>query len=111
MTDRISRSDLDNAFKSHVETLTRHDLIPPGLEVQMSTGSRNAGVSFSLYCVGTDRSVDGWSGHRRPPVGDDFLGMTTREAYVELTARTRIIGDTIHALGDRVESDIRPAVD
>jgi hypothetical protein len=33
------------------------------------------------------------TGHYSPPVGDDFLGMTKRDAYNNLTARTRVLWD------------------
>jgi hypothetical protein len=47
-------------------------------------------------CAGT--KLERCSGHYRPPVGDDFLGMTKSEAYETLTARTRAIYDTAAAV-------------
>jgi hypothetical protein len=47
-------------------------------------------------CDGTKLEVS--SGHYRPPVGDDYLGGSAREAYNELTSRTRTIYDAAHAL-------------
>ena len=47
-------------------------------------------------CHGSGREI--CSGHFNPPIGDDYLGMTAREAYDELTSRTRTIYDTAAAL-------------
>lgn len=48
------------------------------------------------WCHGT--KIEMCSGHARPPIGDDFLGMTKREAFDELTSRTRAVYDTAAAL-------------
>lgn len=47
-------------------------------------------------CHGTKREI--CSGHNNPPVGDDYLGMTAREAYDALTSRTRAIYDVASAI-------------
>jgi len=47
-------------------------------------------------CNGT--KIETCSGHAKPPVGDDYLGMTKREAYETLVARTGAVYDTATAL-------------
>lgn len=47
-------------------------------------------------CHGT--KIETCTGHNKPPIGDDYLGMTTREAYETLTERTRTIYDTAAAI-------------
>lgn len=53
-------------------------------------------------CNGT--RIEKNSGHHRPPVGDDYLGMTKRDAFEALVTRTRHIYDIITAQSESSES-------
>ena len=97
MSDRITRKDLDNAHRAHVETLTRHDLIDPDAgRLVLNIGSKTYGNAYRLAWIPT-----GETGHYNPPIGGDFLGMTARDAYDRLTERTRTIQDVFWRLDDR----------
>lgn len=96
--ERITRKDLDNALAAHVDCLARVGITYDG-RLDLDIGSLTYGRAYRLYRTGAARP-DGTtcSGHYSPPVGDDYLGMTAREAYETLTARTRAIYDTAWAL-------------
>lgn len=47
-------------------------------------------------CHGTKVAL--CTGHYRPPVGDDFLGMTVRDAYDNLTTRNAVLWDVARHL-------------
>ena len=118
--DRITRKDLDQALERHVAALAHVGIVYDGRLV-LSIGSKTYGNAYRLNltgvmdrCQGRPRTVthDGChecggtresrsSAHYRPPVGDDYLGMTAREAYDTLTARTRTIYDTARAISGR----------
>lgn len=105
MTDRITAQDLRDALAAHVETLERCGITYGG-RLEIDEGSKTYGRAFRLYRTGYPvRDLDGserlTTGHANPPIGSDFLGMTKREAYETLTARTRTIADVADALGVR----------
>ena len=100
MTRRITNADLDRALASHVGTLNRYKLLPEFANLGLSYGSKTYGRAFRLFVTYTD-GRPGWSGHHRPPIGDDYLGMTKAEAYEALTSRTRHIGDVFHVLAQK----------
>lgn len=89
MSDRITRTDLTNAHRAHVECLRRHGLIGADDRLDLEVGSKTMGIGYRLSWVGTSTMPPS-------PIGGAFLGMTTREAYYELTTRTRVIGDVFH---------------
>ncbi len=118
-SDRITQADLDRALASHVETLDRVGITYDG-RLGIDVGSKTYGRAYRLYLTGkldvcqarpwSDKEHDGCtacngtrlarcSGHYRPPVGSDYLGMTKREAYETLTTRTRTIAETAHEIG------------
>ena len=94
MADRITRDDLAHALASHAACLSRCGLLDPDAgRLALDEGSRTYGRAYRLAWVPT-----GETGHHRPPVGGDYLGMTAREAYDELTGRTSLIYDVVTAL-------------
>lgn len=96
--ERITNEDLDQALKVHNDVLRHHGLLSdPAAKLGLDHGSKTYGRAFRLFVTYTD-DRPGWSGHHRPPVGDDFLGMTKRDAYEALTARTRHISDVFYVL-------------
>lgn len=130
--DRITSKDLARALEGHVTALEKCGIKYDGRLI-LSEGSKTYGNAYRLNltdfpnhcqnrqwdeqsasyakivwdhtdcerCHGT--KIEKCSGHSRPPVGDDYLGMTAREAYDALTARTRSIYDVATAL-DRGKS-------
>jgi hypothetical protein len=102
MGDRITSADLKQALQNHVDTLARCGITYEG-RLGIDEGSKTYGRAFRLYLTGymvpdDNGGVRPTTGHGRPPVGDDFLGMTRAEAYETLQARTRAIADTVYAL-------------
>jgi hypothetical protein len=95
----VTMSDLRRALEAHIECLARCGITYNG-RLGLDEGSKLYGRAFRLYRTGY--MIDGrpTTGHGRPPVGDDFLGMTKREAYETLTARTRAIYDTAAAVAE-----------
>ena len=116
---QITIEDVRRAFKAHVECLEACGIVYDGRLV-LSEGSKYYGNAYQINLTDKmDRcQARPWndptnhggcaacggsgmarcSGHYRPPVGDDFLGMTKREAFETLTARTRAIYDTHTAM-------------
>lgn len=95
--ERITNEDLARALTAHDGALRSNGLMPESAKLGLDHGSKTYGRAFRLFVTYTD-DRPGWSGHHRPPVGDDFLGMTKRDAYEALTARTRHISDVFHVL-------------
>ena len=86
MSDRITRTDLTNAHRAHVACLRRHGLIGEDDRLGLEVGSKTMGIGYRL-------SWSGESSGLPSPIGGDFLGTTTTEAYRELVTRTRVIDD------------------
>lgn len=115
MSDRITTADLDRALTAHRDCLDACGITYEG-RLGLDHGSATYGRAFRLYrtaypypcqerrddhtdcprCAGT--GTETCSGHARPPIGDDYLGMTKREAYDELVHRTGLIYDTHRAI-------------
>lgn len=111
--ERITKADLKRAIYAHVNALAYAGIAYDG-RLGLQEGSKPNGIAYRLYrtdvmdrcqarawneshegcerCGGTGMAK--CSGHYAPPIGSDFLGMTAREAYAALTART----DTIYAV-------------
>ena len=62
--------------------------VPDGMSASVVPGCER--------CHGT--GIETCTGHRRPPIGPDFLGMTAREAWENLTARTGVMYDMADAM-------------
>lgn len=112
-------TDLKRALDAHIECLARCGITYDG-RLGLDEGSKLYGRAFRLYRTGylvpcdhigvlldafisecTACDANGMrptTGHARPPVGDDYLGMTKAEAYETLTERTRAIYDTATAV-------------
>ena len=72
------------------------------MRVGLDHGSKHYGRAFRVYLTGIqaeDGSYPQGSGHGRPPAGDDFLGMTKRDAFNALADRARALEDVAYALG------------
>jgi hypothetical protein len=98
----ITTKDLAAVLARYVRACERFDLIPEGMRVGLDHGSKTYGRAFRVYLTGIqaeDGSYPQGSGHGRPPAGDDFLGMTKREAFRALADRARALEDVAYALG------------
>jgi hypothetical protein len=94
-SERITMTDLRRALEQHVNALAAAGITYEG-RLGINEGSKTYGRAFRLYRTGIDRG-EPTSAHYRPPVGDDYLGMTKRDAYDELTGRTRVLWDVAAA--------------
>jgi hypothetical protein len=97
MTERITRERLESALTAHVATLTRYGLFDPDTgRIVLDIGSKTYGRAYRLAFI-----ANGETGHRRPPVGSDYLGMTAREAHAEIVGRTSLLHDVFYVLGQQ----------
>ena len=97
-----TKANVEAAFGRYVKACQRLGLIPEGMQVGLDHGSKTYGRAFRVYLTGVraeDGSYPQGSGHGRPPAGDDFLGMTKRDAFEALADRARTLEDVAHALG------------
>jgi hypothetical protein len=89
-------TELRQSFARYVKWCDRYGLIPKGYRVVLDEGSKLYGRAYRIALTG-ERAPDGtWpngTGHGRPPVGDDYLGMTKDEARRTLDAYTSAIID------------------
>jgi hypothetical protein len=99
-TTTITARDVGAAFRRYERACKLHDIIPEGMHLALSTGSKTYGTAYRVNLTGdrvtdTDGNVSypHGSGHWPPPAGDDFLGMTRREAYDKLCAYASVIED------------------
>lgn len=100
----VTDKDLDAVLARYVRACKRLDLIPEGMRVGLDHGSKTYGRAFRVYLTGIraeDGSYPQGSGHRQPPAGRDFLGMTKREAFNVLAERAWALEDVAYALGLR----------
>jgi hypothetical protein len=106
--DRITMDDLRRALEQHAAALAAAGITYDG-RLGIDEGSKTYGRAFRLYRTGylmpdRDGTMTPTSGHGNPPVGSDYLGMTKREAYDELTGRTRVLWDVAAARRDQATS-------
>lgn len=100
MTERITTQDLEGVLSRYVRACDRLGLLPDGcFRVGLTYGSKTYGNAFRVYLVRI-RSEDGSyccpeddSYYGPPPAGNDFLGMTKREAFNTLADRARVLED------------------
>ena len=96
MTHPVTIDDLRNAVERYANICTRLGLVPEGSHIGLDEGSQLYGRACRLYVTG-NRADDGTypngSGHSRPPLGDDYLGMTKRDAYHAIQERISVLHD------------------
>lgn len=116
MSDTITNADLANMLERYKRALDSVGIqLREGERLVLSTGSKTYGIAFRLNvtgargaCILTDENIgteddctthghEGSTGHGRPPVGDDFLGMTKREAFQTLATTCRAMEDIAYA--------------
>jgi hypothetical protein len=86
--DRITQRDLAVALRRYDKAARNLGLIPNGMHLYLQHGSKTNGIAYRVNLVwDQDRQAQEDSGHHRPPMGDDYLGMTAREAYNALYGR------------------------
>lgn len=106
--DRITKADLAAALEHHKLALEAVGIKYEG-ELRMDHGSKTYGNAYRIYRTNVpipagEAGEGRWadvrisSAHYNPPVGSDFLGMTAREAYDNLTTRTSVLWDVARHL-------------
>lgn len=92
--ERITNEDLANMLARYVRALDKLGIsLGEGERIGLDHGSKTYGVAFRLFTTGGALGT----GHHRPPVGDDFLGMTKREAWETLATLARAMEDVAYA--------------
>ena len=104
MTNTISITDVRGMFARYERANESAGLIPDGFHLVLSEGSKYYGNAYRVHLTGNRVKLDNgryeWpngTGHDNPPVGNDFLGMTKRDAYDSLADAARIIEDMTRA--------------
>ena len=87
MTERYTQADVNRAARDYLVTCIRTGILDEADSIVISPGSRSQGNSWFLYVS------KGGAELVAPPVGADRLGFTAKEAYDNITLRTRCIGD------------------
>jgi hypothetical protein len=94
-------ADVRNAFNRYESALRAYGLIPAGHHLVLSEGSKTYGNAYRVNLTG-DRAADGsypnGSGHSRPPIGSDYLGMTRAEAAQTLNTMAQCVWDMARLL-------------
>tara|TARA_R110000751_G_scaffold290908_1_gene397708 strand:- start:271 stop:546 length:276 start_codon:yes stop_codon:yes gene_type:complete len=83
MAQRITDQDLETMLARYTRACERHGLVASGDQVWMDHGSQMYGRAFRVYTI-----REGSTAHHNPPAGNDFLGMTKREAFHSLAERS-----------------------
>lgn len=98
--ERITNADLDAMLGRYMRAVNRLGIkLEEGERVGLDHGSKTYGIAYRIYTTGVPGiHGEGGTGHGRPPVGDDFLGITKREAYETLAERCRTMEDVAYAL-------------
>lgn len=102
---RIPQADLSGAFTRYNTIARRLGLIPDRMELALTKGNKTNGIAYRVHLTfkaehWDDDDAD--TGHHNPPFGDDYLGMTAREACNALCDRARVAEDVAYRmhLGD-----------
>lgn len=91
----ITNADLDGMLRRYQAALDALGIqLREGEHIGLDHGSKMYGRAFRLFATG----YEGSTGHGRPPVGDDFLGMTKREAFETLATTCRAMEDIAYAV-------------
>lgn len=106
--ERPTAKDVERVLEAYREVLDRApwQMIRPGARLVLEQGSKTYGRAWRLYETGhVDHTGEVTTGYYRPTIGDDFLGMTAREARAALSTRLRVVADVVLAMleegGDR----------
>ena len=94
----VTIADVRNMFARYQRANDAAELIPEGFHLVLTEGSKYYGNAYRVNLTGDIvKDANGhntWpngSGHDRPPVGDDYLGMTKRDAFNTLADASTII--------------------
>lgn len=96
----ITREDLRNAVRRHETLLKNYGFMEEEESLVLQIGSKQNGVSYSI-----NRMRRAGGGLFRSPVGEDFLGWTTPEAYEIVTQRNRVMNDVMDAVAAKAVRD------
>lgn len=88
------KQEVNNALRAYSRACSENGLIPEGMTLVLSEGSRLYGRGWRVNLTGLmvvdETGARTWpkgSGHDHPPCGDDYLGGSAREAAQILYAR------------------------
>ena len=87
--ERTTDKQLDQMVKMISEEFRWADLLPDETKIVLDKGSKQFGRAYRLYSTG----YAGNSGYSDKPLylGDGYLGLTKREAYLSLRAILRTL--------------------
>ena len=88
--ERITDSRLDQLVTMIAEEFRWAGLLPEGVKVILDKGSKTYGRAYRLYTTGYENKGGGWS-DKPLHLGDGFLGLTKREAWLTLRAILRTL--------------------
>jgi len=90
----VTIKDLNHIFKIYAEQVDKAGGVPDGAKLILSLGSKTYGRAFRVNLTGDGTKPDVYnSGHFRPLIGDDYLGMTKYEADQTLRTVLRVLWD------------------
>ena len=87
--ERTTERQLEQLVKMIAEEFKWANLLPNETKVVLDKGSKTYGGAYRLYTTGYEGS-SGWS-DKPLHLGDGYLGITKREAYLSLRAILRTL--------------------
>ena len=101
---RITEKNLDQTFALWSDIVRAQGGIPRGMRLVLTHGSKTYGIAFRQHLTGDDSGNSKFgTGHYRPYVGDDYLGMTKTEAWQTLSTMISVARDIKHLNEARFE--------
>ena len=88
--ERITEERLDQLVKMIAEEFRWAGLLPDETKVILEKGSKTYGRAYRLYTTGYESKGGEWS-DKPLHLGDGFLGLTKREAWLSLRAILRTL--------------------
>jgi hypothetical protein len=88
--ERTTDRQLEQLVKMIAEEFKWANLLPNETKIVLDKGSKTYGRAYRLYTTGNLAEAVGWS-HKPLHLGDGYLGITKREAYLSLRAILRTL--------------------
>ena len=99
--------ELNWAFESYVAQMEGLGAVPAGARLVLSEGSKTYGRAFRVNLTGDGSEGSRYnSGHYRPLVGPEYLGMTKSEAEQTLWTARNTAADLHRHLATRIDSAV-----
>tara|TARA_R110000803_G_scaffold56935_2_gene114547 strand:- start:17157 stop:17462 length:306 start_codon:yes stop_codon:yes gene_type:complete len=94
MSYTVTTKDLDRIFEIYATEIAAAGGVPDGARLILSHGSQTYGRAFRVNLTGDGTKPDVYnSGHFKPLIGNDYLGMTKYEADQTLRTVLRVLWD------------------